>query len=93
MALTTATRGPNVINLGAVKLKMFTCTFTSVTEGEVKTGFGQVYAAWYQARDNDNAGQVYPNSATASSTEDDFGSVFVDSVASGDVGILTVIGV
>lgn len=93
MALTTAVRGPNVINLGAVKLKIIECTFTGVTGGEVKTGFGQVIGALYQPETSDDHGQVYMNSATASTVEDDFGSVYVDGVTQNDVGYLYVIGV
>lgn len=93
MALTTTIRGPNVINLGAVKMKIFKCTFTSVTGGEVKTGFAQIMGAWYQTQTTDDHGVLYMNSASASATEDDFGSVYVDSVTSNDVGYLYVIGV
>jgi len=93
MALTTAIRGPNVINLGAVKMKIIKCTFTSVTGGEIKTGFGQVIGALYQPETSDNHGVVYMNSASASATEDDYGSVYVDSVTANDVGYLYVIGV
>jgi len=93
MALTTAVRGPNLINLGAVKLKIIKCTFTSVTGGEVKSGFGQVIGAIYQPETSDDHGVVYMNSASASATEDDFGSVYVDGVTSDDVGYLYIIGV
>lgn len=93
MALTTTVRGPNVNIVGSLKQKFFNCTFTGVTGGEVKTGLSNVISARYTPQTTEDYGLIYPNSATASATEDDFGSCYIDGVTSGDIGILEVIGV
>ena len=93
MALTSTVRGKNVVVAGNVKRKYFDLTFTSVTGGEVKTGLSNVYFAVYVPSTTEDAGIVYLNSASASATEDDFGSVYIDGVTSDDTGYLMVEGV
>ena len=90
MAL-TATK-ISYFNLGGKRGVIFNPDFDSVTGGEIKTGMANVEFASYSPFTSDNHGIVYSNSASASAVEDDFGSVYVDSVTSSDEGKLFVIG-
>lgn len=74
------------------KLQIWKSTFTSVTGGEIKTGLNVVDGGWYMPQTSDDHGVLYKNSASASATEDDWGSFYVDGVTSNDVGFTLVIG-
>ncbi len=80
------------ITLGNKLMKIYTLAFTSVTGGKISTGLQNVEAAFYSPQTSDKHGITYPNSATASETQDDYGDVYVDGVTSDDNGTLVVIG-
>lgn len=79
-------------SLGGLKVQIWDVSFASVTSGETATGLQNVIFASYQPETSDDHGIINLNSATASETQDDPGSVFVSSVTSDDNGVLLVIG-
>ena len=80
------------VTFGAFTFRKIGLTFTGVTGAEISTGLSNVIGAWYQPNGTDDHGIVYLNSASASTTEDDLGSVYIDSVTSDDTGFLYAYG-
>lgn len=81
------------IPLGKFKMVTYTVTLTDVTSGECVTGLNNVVHAWAQDTKTDaEALLVSPNSASASTTEDDLGSVFISGATSGDTVDLLILG-
>lgn len=87
----TATRQDR-FPIGNKIAEIWELSFASVTSGETKTGLKQVDFAAFTNETTEAQGLVNKNSASASETEDDLGSVFISGVTSNDNGVLFVIG-
>lgn len=73
--------------MGNVQGVIYDINFASVTGGVIATGFDSIVFCAYTPYTSDDHGILYKNSASASATEDDFGSFYIDGVTSSDKGM------
>lgn len=91
MAITQVFTKFNVV--GRKKEDYIVATLTAVTSGIVNTRLHWIEAVSVEdTAGNDPTINIYPNSITASATEDDPGQLFIDNGGSGEIYNLRVIG-
>lgn len=89
MAFSSSVKKHDVI--GTMQVKIFDCSFASVTTGLVKSGFSNVFAAVFSNGTTEAQGLVKLN-RNAADDGAEVGSVNVSGVTSNDVGQLIVFG-
>ena len=77
-------------HIGGLKLTLFKCTFTSVTEGILKAGMFNVLGAFHTNDTTEADGKLQVNKSAASTASQ--GDVFCSGFTSNDVAYVGVIG-
>lgn len=76
---------------GTMQFKIIDCNFASVTSGHVKTGFGTVYAAFFNNGTTEAQGLVKINRNSADNAAE-AGGIHISGVTASDIGQLIVYG-